>query len=447
MGDQDDKTLPINANDKIGPTTVISDTSFPFQEKENSGLIDIPSGVIIEEKYQFIKPLDEGGCGSIFLVKDTLSGSQYALKAVSNKVKESSILSFEVQVMKRLKNKKNVCQLISSGKNNRFTYVIMTLLGQSLFDLIIQEKFFSKSTAIRVSIQCLLGIKQIHEVGFIHRDIKTENFLKGHGTERIIYLVDFGLVREYVKINPSGKIEKRKARVKCGFRGTTKYASINAQENQEQGRCDDLISLLYCTAEFLKKLPWDFDDNEKVKSVKKETPTKDIFPDLPELASCLVYLYGLNYYVRPDYHKVFTFYKTEMDKLEVQFDDPYDWEISKNPTQKPLPKKKENNDSTTTVYDNKKKGGSNRTTKNGSNLKTRIAKARRSLRKTSRRIRNSFRRRNNRNNDDSNSNIINENVFIEKNVETEKANKKKEMSSSINLEEIEQEFKKNIIGL
>uniref|UniRef100_A0AAF5D0A8 Protein kinase domain-containing protein n=1 Tax=Strongyloides stercoralis TaxID=6248 RepID=A0AAF5D0A8_STRER len=432
MAEPDDKTIPINAVEKIGPITVISDTTFPVNEKENNGLIDIPPGIIIEGKYQFLKYIDEGGCGTIFLVKDTITGTQYALKAVSNKVKENSILNFEVQVMKRLKNKKNVCQLISSGRNSRFCYVIMTLLGQSLFDLIIQQRFFSKSTAIRVSIQCLLGIKQVHEVGFIHRDIKTENFLKGFGTERIIYLVDFGLVREYVKINSTGQLEQRKARTKCAFRGTTKYASINAQDNQEQGRSDDLISLLYYI--------------ERVRAVKKETPPEALFPDFPELVTCLVYLYGLNYYTRPDYYKVFTHYKNEMDKLGASYDDPYDWEVTKRQTQRSQRKKIGIVDNNQVGPENKKQGLSNRSTNGGNLLKNRIARAKRSIRKTSRRIKNSFRKRNKT---DDDSNIINDNDLIEKSLDIDSTNKKKDnlTPSMLSLEDIEQEFKRNIIGL
>ncbi|CEF61293.1 Asator [Strongyloides ratti] len=446
MADQDDKTLPTDGTEKIGPITSISDVTFPVHEKENNGLIDIPPGILIEGKFQFIKFLDEGGCGTIFLVKDIASNAQYALKAVSNKIRENTILNFEVQVMKRLRNKRNVCQLISSGKNSRFSYVIMTLLGQSLFDLIIQQKFLSKSTSLRISIQCLLGIKQIHEVGFIHRDIKTENFLKGVGNERIIYLVDFGLVREYVKFNSSNQLEQRKARIKCAFRGTTKYASINAHENQEQGRSDDLISLLYCTAEFQRKLPWDFDDTDKVKSVKKETSPETIFPDLPELAACLVYLYGLSYYTRPDYHKIFTCYKNEMVKLGVSYDDPYDWELTKRQTVKSIRKKPVNVDNVTPNIENKKPCPSNRTHANGNVLKNRIAKAKRSIRKTSRRIKNSFRKKNNKTDEDSN--LINDNELVEKSLEAEESARKKDTSplSILSLDEIEQEFKRNIIG-
>lgn len=43
----------------------------------------------------------------------------------------------------------------------------------------------------------------------------------------------------------------------AGFRGTVRYASVNAHHNREMGRHDDLWSLLYMLVEFVNgQLPW-----------------------------------------------------------------------------------------------------------------------------------------------------------------------------------------------
>jgi tau tubulin kinase len=46
-------------------------------------------------------------------------------------------------------------------------------------------------------------------------------------------------------------------RPKAQFRGSSKYASIYAHQNEDQGRRDDLWSLFYVLVEFLEGvLPW-----------------------------------------------------------------------------------------------------------------------------------------------------------------------------------------------
>jgi len=66
-------------------------------------------------------------------------------------------------------------------------------------------------------------IEFIHSKGFLHRDIKPDNFLIGTGRNIWkVFVVDFGLAKRYLK---DGKhIEYREG--KC-LTGTARYASIN----------------------------------------------------------------------------------------------------------------------------------------------------------------------------------------------------------------------------
>ena len=82
-------------------------------------------------------------------------------------------------------------------------------------------------------LQILKGIEAIHDVGFLHRDIKPSNFAVGRtsSTMRHIFMLDFGLARQYT--NAQGEV--RPPRGAAGFRGTVRYASINAHKNKEMG--------------------------------------------------------------------------------------------------------------------------------------------------------------------------------------------------------------------
>ncbi|VDK67945.1 unnamed protein product, partial [Cylicostephanus goldi] len=117
------------------------------------------------------------------------------------------------------------------------------------------------STQVRIGINTLFALKQIHDVsiiGFIHRDVKPANLALGRrGTRehKFIHLLDFGLAREFI-VNSEGKIKMRRPRQRALFRGTTRYCSINTHEKCEQGRVDDLWCLLYMLAELRGPLPW-----------------------------------------------------------------------------------------------------------------------------------------------------------------------------------------------
>ena len=81
---------------------------------------------------------------------------------------------------------------------------------------------------------------------------------------RTVYMLDFGLARQFT----TGTGEVRPPRSAAGFRGTVRYASVNAHKNKEMGRHDDLWSLFYMLVEFVNgQLPWrKIKDKEQVSS-------------------------------------------------------------------------------------------------------------------------------------------------------------------------------------
>lgn len=72
----------------------------------------------------------------------------------------------------------------------------------------------------------------------------------------INYIWCLGLAREYI-LRADGKAEMRRPRENTLFRGTTKYCSANTHSRSEQGRPDDLWSMVYMLAEMRGPLPWD----------------------------------------------------------------------------------------------------------------------------------------------------------------------------------------------
>lgn len=135
-------------------------------------------------------------------------------------------------------------------------FMIIDLLDHSLEDLFqARGKKFSLSTVLKIGLQIISRLETFHLKGFLHRDIKANNFMIGRGDERdLVYIIDFGLAKRY-RDSKSGKhIPFRDGK---SLVGTARYASIASHLGYEQGRKDDLESLGFLLLYFLRgKLPW-----------------------------------------------------------------------------------------------------------------------------------------------------------------------------------------------
>ncbi|KJH40481.1 thioredoxin [Dictyocaulus viviparus] len=302
------------------------------------GPVQLPKGKVIGNRWKILKKLGEGGCGAVYKVQD--------------------IKNANFQVLRRLSGLPHVPQLIHSGKKEHYCYMVMTLLGDSLVAL--QRKVgrvSSISTQTRVGINVLFGIKQIHDlqIGFVHRDLKPANVAIGQPNtpdHRFLHILDFGLSREYVVMGENNKLQMRRPRPRTLFRGTTRYCSVNTHNKGEQGRVDDLWSVLYMLAEMRDNLPWcNLRDKREICETKKKTDNKELLRNSPiQLLKFANHLQTLNYYSHPDYSQLhqhlMDIMKTGNFKIPIhnhhdRFTDPYDWEPklpgdSKHSKEKPV---------------------------------------------------------------------------------------------------------------
>ncbi len=134
--------------------------------------------------------------------------------------------------------------------------MVIDLLESSLEDLFeANQRKFSISTVFQIGIQIINRLEAIHRKGFVHRDIKANNFMVGKGDKRnIVYIIDFGLAKRYKDPKTGNHIPFKEGK---SLVGTARYASIASHMGYEQGRKDDLESLGFLLLYFLRgKLPW-----------------------------------------------------------------------------------------------------------------------------------------------------------------------------------------------
>ncbi|XP_068610215.1 tau-tubulin kinase 2b [Brachionichthys hirsutus] len=283
---------------------------------------------VVRDRWKVLRKIGGGGFGEIYEVLDQLSQATVALK-VESAQQPKQVLKMEVAVLKKLQGKDHVCRFVGCGRNDRFNYVVMELQGRNLADLrrTMTRGTFSASTTLRLGKQILEAIESIHSVGFLHRDIKPSNFAMGRlaSTCRCCYMLDFGLARQFTNSSQ----EVRPPRPVAGFRGTVRYASINAHKNKEMGRHDDLWSLFYMLVEFtVGQLPWrKIKDKEQVGNLKETYDHRLMLKHLPsEFGAFLDHILTLDYFTKPDYQLLMSVFGSTMKSHNVLENDPYDWE-------------------------------------------------------------------------------------------------------------------------
>ncbi|TKR59604.1 hypothetical protein L596_029251 [Steinernema carpocapsae] len=304
--DANSKTAKRKSNKKKQPTTPPAQSGTPPQALVARGKYAPPhlKGKVILNNRFLVGPMKTGGAyGQIYTAVDQADNKTVAIK-VEPTGPDSGRMVLEQRVLKALRGTGHAPTLIGSGTYTGFQFLIMEMLGRNLTDLRKRQpkKRFTTTTTIRVALQSIQAVYNLHNIGFIHRDIKPMNMVIGLSSvqQQIVYLIDYGMTRQYRFEN--GAI--RKERIYACFRGTLRYVSLNVHDMKEQGPVDDLWSLFYTMIELGEgALPWRHAvETDLIASKKRNTPLNEFIFHLPKgVLEFARHLEGVNYPQMPDY--------------------------------------------------------------------------------------------------------------------------------------------------
>ena len=282
-------------------------------------------------KYRLVEILGEGTFGMIF--KCASSDGLCAFKFEKKRYGRRSLLKAEAEIMKGLKGY-GIPRIMSYIEQDDYNIMIMELLGKSLEGLAKQyyDEKLSLKTVCMLGIEMMKILKIIHEKHYIHRDIKPDNFAIGYSDQSKLYLIDFGLAKQY----RSAKTLKQKPMQKNKrLTGTARYASINALRGCDQSRRDDLESAGYVIAYLLRgNLPWQGilvkSKDEKYAKIlyrKENVTSESLFIGYPkELSTYMDYCKNLGYEEEPNYEYLSNLFKDIItNNLKEEIDYKYDW--------------------------------------------------------------------------------------------------------------------------
>ena len=133
--------------------------------------------------------------------------------------------------------------------------MVMDILGPSFWDVWNSSgQAMSSEMVACIAVESLSILEKTHSRGYVHGDVKSENFLLGKPStpqEKKLFLVDLGLATKW-RDSANGQHVEYDQRPDM-FRGTVRYASVHAHLGRTASRRDDLESLAYTLIFLLAK--------------------------------------------------------------------------------------------------------------------------------------------------------------------------------------------------
>ncbi|XP_022727698.1 casein kinase 1-like protein 6 [Durio zibethinus] len=293
---------------------------------------------VIGGKFKLGRKIGSGSFGELYLGVNVQTGEEVAVKLESVKTKHPQ-LHYESKLYMLLQGGTGIPHLKWFGVEADYNVMVIDLLGPSLEDLFNYcNRKLSLKTVLMLADQLINRVEYMHSRGFLHRDIKPDNFLMGLGRKaNQVYIIDYGLAKKYRDLQTHKHIPYRENK---NLTGTARYASVNTHLGVEQSRRDDLESLGYVLMYFLRgSLPWQGlkagtkkQKYDKISEKKVLTPIEVLCKSYPsEFVSYFHYCRSLRFEDKPDYSYLKRLFRDLFIREGYQFDYVFDWTVLKCP--------------------------------------------------------------------------------------------------------------------
>lgn len=251
--------------------------------------------------FEVIKKIGQGSFGEIFLGKNKNDGTSVAIK-IEPKKSPKKVLNNDITFLTKAKDQKYIPKFYASGSDDDYTWLAMEYLGPSLEHIInkLPNKKLSKKCALTMAKYILYAIEAVHELSYIHRDIKPGNVLLRHSREAPIALIDYGLSKVYYDERAKMHLPPKPH---CGFFGSLLYASPNTHMRRDLARRDDMFSWFYVLADLLTdNLPWRDNKNpQEVLNIKAKYDVAPLIEMVPQIEEIYKQIINMQYVSKPDY--------------------------------------------------------------------------------------------------------------------------------------------------
>ena len=155
----------------------------------------ITKGQKINDRYEIIRSIGEGGMANVYLGYDTILDRNVAIKVLRGDLSndEKFVRRFQREALSASSlAHPNIVEMYDVGEDNGLYYIVMEYIeGKTLKQLLKKRGTLTLSEAIDIMLQLTDGMAHAHDSYIIHRDLKPQNIMiKDDGQ---IKITDFGI--------------------------------------------------------------------------------------------------------------------------------------------------------------------------------------------------------------------------------------------------------------
>ena len=155
----------------------------------------ITRGQMINERYEIIRSIGEGGMANVYLALDTILNRKVAVKVLRGDLAEDEkfVRRFQREAISASSlNDPNIVEVYDVGEDDGKYFIVMEYVeGKTLKQLIKKRGSLTLPEVIDIMLQLTSAIAHAHESYIIHRDIKPQNVIILEDGR--VKIMDFGI--------------------------------------------------------------------------------------------------------------------------------------------------------------------------------------------------------------------------------------------------------------
>ncbi|WP_310497899.1 serine/threonine-protein kinase [Sandarakinorhabdus sp.] len=243
-----------------------------------NGSADALVGVQLNELFEVVRFIAEGGMGRVYEGRNIASGEHVAIKVIlSQYAADAQFMALfrrEASALEKIGHDSLVkYRALAYDRGRNINYLVIEYVDGPSMAHVLTGDAADPALALRVLRRLALGLHAAHEAGVIHRDLSPDNVLLPSGNIERAKIIDFGIAKDN---NPG-----QKSVVGEAFAGKFGYAApeVFGKYGRKIGPPTDIYSLALVIAAFARGAPVDMGI-----TIVDALDARAIVPDLSDIA-------------------------------------------------------------------------------------------------------------------------------------------------------------------